>query len=179
MPSLNGIELIKLISDSRNIILITASNKYAVEGFNLDVIDYLMKPIKFDRFFKAVNKFKKIIASIPNNEIEQPKEKSIYVKENYKTIKIDIKQIYYIESIKEYVKIYIKNKFIITKQSLKYFEELLIPFSFIRIHNSFLVPTEKINAYTKSIVEINGVTLPIGRSYKNLINLDEIIKRSK
>lgn len=136
-----------------------------------------MKPITIDRFFKAVNKFKKLTKQQIDSEIERRKEKSIYVKENYKTIRIDIDQINYMESIKEYVKIVTEDRIIKTKQSLKYFEELLNPYSFIRIHKSFLVPTYKINAYTKSTIEINGTTLPIGRSYKNQIKLDETIKR--
>lgn len=177
MPNLSGIELIKLISGNRNIILTTASNKYAVEGFELDIIDYLMKPLKFDRFLKAVNKFKKLTEQHNGSEIEKRKKKLIYVKENYKTIRIDIDQINYMESIKEYVKIITEDRIIKTKQSLKYFEELLSPFSFIRIHKSFLIPTDKIRAFTKSTVEINGKTLPIGRSYKNIIKLDETIKR--
>jgi len=172
MPNLSGIELIKLISDNKNIILTTASNKYAVEGFNLDVVDYLMKPLMFDRFLKAINKFKQLTEKNTSSEIEKKIENSIYVKENYKTIRIEIDQIYYLESIKEYVKIITKDKIIKTRRSLKYFENLLSPFSFIRIHKSYLVPTYKINAYTKSTVEIKGKTLPIGRSYKNYIKLD-------
>ena len=175
MPNLSGIELIRLISTDLHFILITASNKYAIEGFELDVIDYLMKPLEFDRFFKAVNKFKKIVQYDSGSEIE--KIKSIYVKENYKTIKIDINKIYYLESDKEYVRIFTKNKTIKTKQSLKFFDELLSPFSFIRIHKSYLIASDKINAYTKSIVEIGRKTLPIGRRYKNSLKLDKIIKR--
>ncbi len=178
MPNLSGIDLIKLISGKKNIILTTASNKYAVEGFELNVIDYLMKPLKFDRFIKAINKFKDLFSNSANLEMEELKQKSIYVKQNYKTIKIDIAQIHYLESIKEYVKIFTENDSIKTKQSLKYFDELLSPFSFTRIHKSFLVSKDKITAYTKSTVEINGKTLPIGRSYKKEIKLNETIKRT-
>jgi len=174
MPNLSGIELIKLISGKRNFILITASNKYALEGFELDVIDYLMKPLEFDRFFKAINKFKQINETKSTNR--EKNKKSIYVIENYKTIKIDIDKIEYLESAKEYVQIFTKDKIIKTKQSIKYFEEQLIPFSFIRIHRSFLVSINKITAYTKSIVELNDNILPIGRSYKNKINFKKIIK---
>ena len=173
MPNLSGIELIKLVSGKRNFILITASNKYAIEGFELDVIDYLMKPLEFDRFFKAINKFRKLNENIlaDNN-----KKRILYVNENYKTIKIDVNEIYYLEAAKEYVQIFTNDRTIKTKQSLKYFEDILTPFSFIRIHKSFIVSIDRIDAYTKSLVEVNGITLPIGRSYKNKINFNELIK---
>jgi len=170
MPNLSGIELIKLISSKQNIILITASNKYALEGFELDVIDYLMKPLSFDRFLKAINKFK-------NNHINDiERQKSIYVTENYKTTKIDIDTIEYIESAKEYVIIYTDDRVIKTKQRIKHLEEQLKPFAFVRIHRSFIVSVEKIIAYTKSIIELKNKTLPIGRNYKNKINLKIVIK---
>ena len=174
MPNLSGLELIKLITGKRNFILITASNKYAIEGFELDVIDYLMKPLEFDRFFKAINKFRKMNENIL--VAYKNKKRIIYVNENYKTIKIDVNEIEYLESAKEYVKIFTKDKEIKTKQSLTYFEDILSPFSFVRIHKSFIISISKINAYSKSMVEINGKTLPIGRSYKNGINFKKIIK---
>jgi len=132
-----------------------------------------MKPLRFDRFFKAINKFRKI----NNNSFSDKNRKRImYVNENYKTIKVDTDEIEYLEAAKEYVKIYLNDRVIKTKQSLKHFEDILIPFSFIRIHKSFIVPICKITAYTKSIVELNDKTLPIGRSYKNKINFKKIIK---
>jgi DNA-binding LytR/AlgR family response regulator len=170
MPGLTGIEILKLIPAEIKVILTTASKDYAIEGFENDVLDYIVKPVKFERLIKSINRFTERL----NNEIDVVEESSIknitgdflYVTENYKTIKIDLNNIYYIESIKEYVNIFTNERKIKTKQRLSFFEESLRIKNFIRIHKSYIVSAKKIDSFSNSEIEINKKHLPIGRNYK-------------
>jgi len=175
MPQLTGIELIKVLSRKRNIILTTSSKNYAIEGFELDVLDYLLKPVAFGRLIKAVNKFKDRtgVNTVPKGNAplkkKSPKGVSIYVKENYKNVKINLNDILYIESSKEYVNIVTTERNIKTKQRLSFFENSLEQHDFSRIHRSFIVSLNSITAYTNSEIEIGGRSLPVGRNYKKTV----------
>lgn len=168
MPLLSGIDFIKTIPNLPKVIFTTAYRNYAIESYELDVVDYLLKPISFSRFFKAINKFKALVA-LPVSTISTSEEiianDHIYVNVNKKFIKIKFEDILYIESIKDYIRIHLPNKSIVTKDAISNFEEKL-PSQFLRTHRSFIVNTMKITAFTKVDVEIGDTEIPIGASYK-------------
>ncbi|RLD63929.1 MAG: DNA-binding response regulator [Bacteroidetes bacterium] len=171
MPRLTGVDFIKTLNKPPSIIITSANKDYAIDGFELNVIDYLMKPITFGRFLKAVNKFFLFHKSATNiSKLSEKKDEDfIFVKENKKMVKILFKDILYIESIKDYVKIATTNKSVITKEQISAFENKLNKKKFIRIHRSYIVSLNKIDAFSATTIDIGNKELPIGRSYKNLV----------
>ena len=174
MPQLTGLDLIKSLKNPPKIIITTAHRKYAIEGFELDVIDYLLKPISFERFLKAMDKFYKS-ANIPgqstvvNTGDNFEKEDFVYVKENRKLVKIKYDEILFVESLKDYVIVHTDKKKIITKERISVLEEKLPGDKFIRIHRSYIVSVSKISAITPVSLEIGSKELTIGRNYKNSV----------
>jgi len=177
MPKLTGIDFLKTVHTRPKVIITTAYREYAIEGYELDILDYLVKPISFERFLKAVEKYQKekshqsetvqTTASTATTDINSDKKEDfIFVKENKKMVKINLCDILYIESIKDYVKIYTTDKSVITKQQISYFEEKFDKNRFLRVHRSFIVAVDKIEAFSATSVEMNKKELPIGRSYK-------------
>ena len=168
MPLLSGIEFLKTLQHPPKVIFTTAYRNYATESYELDVVDYLLKPISFTRFLKAINKYKNLV----NINIVEPTVKDeesnnhLYVNSNKKFIKLNFKDILYVESIKDYVKVYLHDKSVITKDSISNFE-CKLPREFLRIHRSFIVNTNKVTAFTKVDVEIGKREIPIGASYKD------------
>ena len=139
----------------------------AVKAFDLDVIDYLLKPISFDRFVMAINKFyERKNVNVIHNETNKPNRNFINIKANRKTYKIDVANIVYIESLKDYVKIICSDESIITHDSLSNLENTLMEFGFIRTHNSFLVAIDKIKSFNSESVFLEDKELPISRTYK-------------
>jgi DNA-binding LytR/AlgR family response regulator len=174
MPQITGIEFLKTLKHPPKVIITTAYREYALEGFELDVVDYLLKPITFERFLKSVNKFYQLnqedIQVVTGNNSEKMSEETFfYIKENKKVIKIYLSEIKYIEGLSEYVQIYTEKRKIITKTSMAQMDEKLPSDSFLRIHKSFIVSLSKIEAFTANTIEIQGKELPIGRSYKNAV----------
>ncbi|MFC2135359.1 LytR/AlgR family response regulator transcription factor [Bacteroidota bacterium] len=170
MPELTGIDFLKSLSNPPKVILTTAYRKYALEGYELDVVDYLLKPISFERFMKAINKYYKAAGNeLKVIQEEKDGEDYIYVKENKKSIKLDFAEIKYIESLKDYVTIYTETKKVITKITMTELEEKLPSNKFIRIHRSFIVSIPKIEAFTSTSIEIGKKELTIGRNYKNSV----------
>jgi DNA-binding LytR/AlgR family response regulator len=174
MPQITGIEFLKTLKHPPKVIITTAYRDYALEGFELDVVDYLLKPITFERFLKSVNKYYQMcqdqVQVVTNSASEKVMEESfIYVKENKKVIKVYLSEIRYIEGLSEYVQIYTEKRKIITKTSMALMEEKLPVANFLRIHKSFIVPVNKIEAFTANTIEIQGKELPIGRNYKNAV----------
>jgi DNA-binding LytR/AlgR family response regulator len=175
MPQITGIEFLKTLKNPPRVIITTAYREYAVDGFELDVVDFLLKPITFERFLKAVNKYYQ--TNIDENSNHHPvmnnhngvEDPFIYVKENKKVMKIHLNEILYVEGLSEYVQIHTPNKKIVTKNSMTNMAEKLPDHEFMRIHKSYIVSLSKIQAYTTSTVEIPGKQLPIGRSYKNSV----------
>ena len=161
MPVLKGTDFIKNLTDNPRVIFTTAYRDYAIEGFELDAVDYLLKPIVFERFFKAIEKF--IAHQKPKDLINE--NSSIYIQTKKKNVKVVLQDILYIESLKDYIKIHLSNKFLIIKHGLTAFEKKLNR-HFIRIHRSYIVNSEKITAYTKNDVEIGSIEIPIGEFYK-------------
>lgn len=171
MPRLNGIDFIKSLANPPAIILTTAYRDYALESYEIDVIDYLLKPISFTRFFKAVTKYLKAAdtqVSTPSVAVTPKQSGSIYVYANKKNIKVYLEDILYIESIKDYVRIHTTTKNIISKGTITKYETLL-PSSFFRIHRSYIVNSAKIFAFTQHDIEIGEKELPIGTSYKKQV----------
>jgi DNA-binding LytR/AlgR family response regulator len=172
MPQISGIEFLRSLSNPPKVIFITAHKEYAIEGFELDVVDYLLKPVSFSRLLKAIDKY----YNLSNNNfqlrgVERNDEKEfIYLKENKKIIKVLLDEIDYIEAMGEYCQVFIENRRIIPKMSIKSIEDLLLDKEFIRIHKSVIVPIKKISAFSATTIEINKKKeLPIGRSYKNAV----------
>jgi two-component system, LytTR family, response regulator len=165
MPELNGIELLKSLSNPPKVILITAFRDFAIEAFDLNVIDYLVKPVSFERFVKSINKFLERSATMPFTQPEG--EEVLLVRSDRKMQRINISDIIFIESLKDYVKINTKDRVIITKETISSLEDRLLPYSFLRIHRSYLISIPKVEAFNHELVEINGKQLPYGRSHKD------------
>lgn len=162
MPEISGIELVKLSKDNTKFIMTTSYSEYAVEGFDLEVVDYLLKPISFERFGNAITRFE----SLENNENRNTPESSFFVKEGDEFIKILVKDIDYIEGLKDYAKIFTGNNYCLALKTLKSIEAILRPFKFMRIHKSYIVPLSKISQYNANCVLINNKEIPVGSSYR-------------
>ncbi len=169
MPGINGISFIKSLSNPPAVILTTAFREYAFESYEIEVVDYLLKPISFDRFFKAINKHLKSKTATPEMPDTPAKTGgSIYVYSNKKNLKVYFDDILYVESIKDYITIHTTEAQIVSKNTITNFEELL-PSSFLRIHRSFIVNSTKITAFTHQDIEIGDKEVPIGTSYKRAV----------
>ena len=163
MPELTGIDFVKSLTYTPAVIFTTANKNYAIEGFDLNVDDYILKPISFERLFKSVNR---VFESEKESNLSTETRDSVYLKENKKMVRVYFKNILYLESLKDYVKIVTSCKTVITKQQLSYFEEILQPSEFMRIHRSFIIAINKIDSYSLSGIDIGDQELPIGRKYK-------------
>lgn len=172
MPGISGVELLKSLKHPPKVIFTTAYSEYAVEGFELDAVDYLLKPVSFNRFLKAMDKTlaalgaKKQVVLIPELVDSNEVNKFLYLKVDRKTVKVNVRDIYWIESIKDYVKVVMADKVLMSKQKISLLEELLPQDQFCRIHKSFIIATAKVESYYTYAVEILGKELPIGRNYK-------------
>lgn len=169
MPDVNGIQWIKSLKSLPAVIFTTAHKEYALEGYDLDVLDYLLKPISYDRFLKAVMKANEYLtlSEQKNNLSNNHQEEYIFVKADYKILKIFLTDILYIEGLKDYVKIYAGTQHpILTLQSLMHFENTLPPKEFIRVHKSYIISLKKIQSITKNIIIIGEKNIPIGDNYK-------------
>ncbi|MCV9388219.1 LytR/AlgR family response regulator transcription factor [Reichenbachiella ulvae] len=164
MPQLTGIEFLKSLHHKPKVILTTAYRDYALEGFELEVLDYLLKPISFDRFMKGVSKYKAIMPE--EVQLATEEDTFIFFKSDKKNIKIRLKDILYIESIKDYVKILTPEKEVVTHQKISELELKLPESDFIRVHRSFIVNIPKIECYSASEIEMLDHSVPIGRNYK-------------
>ncbi|MCK4664045.1 MAG: response regulator transcription factor [Bacteroidales bacterium] len=173
MPDISGIEFIKSIEKKPMVIFTTAYTDYALEGFKLNAIDYLVKPFPFDRFLKAVNKayeyymLKSKPADMKNEKTDELSSEFIFVKADYKIIKINLNDILYIEGLKDYIKIYAGSKPILTLQSLKFMQEKLPQNNFIRVHRSYIVSFNKIDSIQRNRIIIGDKRIPVGDSYKD------------
>ena len=170
MPEITGLDLIASIQHKPEIIITTAYREYAVEGFDLNVLDYLVKPIPFKRFVQAIDKF--LEQKLPHPAAAIPTDPAyLFVKADRKTIKIALDDVLYVEGVKDYVKIVLPAQKIITKISIGNFFKTLPKDRFLQVHKSFLVAKNKITAFTAHDVEIGELEIPIGRAYK-----DEFLK---
>jgi two-component system LytT family response regulator len=169
LPKLKGMSFLKTLTHPPAVIITTAYHQYAVEGFNLSVTDYLLKPFEFERFLIAVNKVKGANAE-KFSLTETPEVKdSIFVNAERKKIKILFSDIVYVESQREYIKIVTTKKEYLSKMSTHEIENMLPPGLFKRVHRSYIVATGKIESYTAELIEVNGISIPIGRGYRDII----------
>ena len=166
MPNLTGIDFVKSLSKPPAVVFTTANKNYAIEGFDLNIDDYILKPITFERLFKAVNRVYENRSPENISDSKKVEPEYIYLKENKKMVKVYLQNILFCESLKDYVKVVTTNKTVITKQQLGYFETNLTQSNFLRIHRSFIVALDKIDAYSASSIEIGEKELPIGRKFK-------------
>ena len=179
LPKLKGMAFLKTLTNPPAIIVTTAYHQYAVEGFNLNVTDYLLKPFDFERFLIAVTKVKTAEppyakASAGSREKQKPNESQeikdfIFLNVQKKKVKILFSEIVYIESQREYIKIVTTKNAYVSKMSTHEIEDLLPANLFKRIHRSFIISVSKIESYTAEMVEVNGVSIPIGRGYRDII----------
>ncbi len=170
LPKLKGIDFIRMFPSNAKYIITTAYHEYAVEGFTLNVVDYLLKPISFDRFIMAVNKVNEtgMISSRPISENLAGKD-YFYINMNKRRVKVNFSEILYIEGLKEYVKIHVtREKLLITKMQIGHIHGLLNE-DFVRIHRSFIVSRKKVNSYNQVEVNVGNSILPVGTNYKESI----------
>jgi DNA-binding LytR/AlgR family response regulator len=169
LPKLKGLAFLKTIVHPPAVIITTAYHQYAVEGFNLNVTDYLLKPFEFERFLIAVNKVKP--AQVTVNTAAEPLEQKdfIFINAERKKVKILFSEIIYIESQREYIKIVTSKREYLSKISTQEIESLLPPALFKRIHRSFIIAINKIDSYTADMVEVSGTSLPVGRGYRDVL----------
>ncbi len=171
MPNITGIDFLKTLKNPPKTIFTTAYRDYAIESYDLEVVDYLLKPITFERFFKSIDRFlrekKEVIVS---HREENSLEDFLLVKSGNKHHKIKIEEIIFIESLKDYIKIHTTNdKRIVAKYKIGEIEAELVDKKFLRIHRSYIINTNKISAFTMSDIEVNSVEIPIGASYKEKV----------
>ncbi len=169
MPHINGLAFLKNLKNPPQVILTTAYRDYALEGFELDVVDYLLKPISQERFLKAVNRI-----------LSRPKQLSqnhayIYMKVDLKMVQVYLDEILYIEGLSNYVRIFCKDRTLISYQKLSHLEEVLPDNQFIRSHRSNIISIDKITSYTNSEIGIGNTELPIGGSYRE--KLTQLLKK--
>jgi DNA-binding LytR/AlgR family response regulator len=169
MPQLSGLELLRTLPNPPKAIITSAYREYALDGYELDVLDYLIKPIPFERFMKAVGKaFTQKQVVLPGNTVAE-EEPFLFVKEDRQLVRIALRDIVALESLRDYVKITTPSQQVVTRQTLGYYEELLPKDQFLRIHRSCMVAKAKIISMTESRIEVAGQVLPIGRHYKQQV----------
>jgi len=175
MPDLTGIELARIIEKSGNqgprIIFTTAFNQFALDGFRVDALDYLLKPFNYEEFLKAATKGKayvELVQRAANGSAPEMKEDYLFLKVEYQLVRIAYDDILYIEGLKDYVKVILKSdtKPVLSLTSLKSLEEKLPSVKFMRVHRSFIVNLDKIGAVTRNTIQIGTVTIPVSDQYK-------------
>ena len=169
LPKLKGMAFLKTLTHPPAIIVASAYHQYAVEGFNLNVTDYLLKPFDFDRFLVAVTKVKTTQKEKQQTNEGQENKDYLFVTIQKKKVKILFSEIVYIESQREYIKIVTIKKEYVSKMGTQEIEDILPSKLFKRIHRSFIISLSKIESYTAEMVEVNGVSIPIGRGYKDIL----------
>lgn len=179
MPELTGIQFLKIAGNKASYILTTAYSQYALESYDLNVSDYLLKPIAFDRFYKAVEKVRNqhqkqeaAVAALTPEPIPAPASAApiqdfIFVKTEHKIQKIELDDILYIEGLKDYISIFTKSERVITLQNMKKMEETLPKGDFIRVHKSYIIAVDKIESIERSRIAIAGKTIPVGDTYRD------------
>lgn len=166
LPMIKGLQFFRTLANPPKVIVTTAYHEYAVESFELEAVDYLLKPFSFDRFLAAVNKVHKRESTRPSSTPRTEDISEIFVSVAKRKVKVRLADIRYVEGSKEYVRIFLQNDVIKTKLGLTQLEQMLPPNSFSRVHRSFIVSLEHIDAYDHSFIEIGQQFIPIGKLYK-------------
>lgn len=172
MPEITGLSFAKSINKDIRVIFTTAYRDYAVDGFNLEAVDYLLKPISYERLYKSLNKYFDVYLK---DEVTKATESNhqendyMFVKADRKMVKIDFSEIIYVESLGDYLQIYTHNNIVTTRETISNIEAKLPANSFIRIHRSFIISLKQIQSYTHEFIEVSNKALPISRSYKQTV----------
>lgn len=172
MPEISGLSLARSINKDIKIIFTTAYREYAIEGFDLQAVDYLLKPISLERLIQAVNKYlnESVRVQIPvAQEVEVEKMEYFFVRSDRKMVKINFAEIQYIESLADYIKIYLFEKSVVTRETISSIEAKLPQQDFLRIHRSYIVAKNAIDSFTAELIEIGKKQLPISRGYKEQV----------
>jgi DNA-binding LytR/AlgR family response regulator len=186
MPGISGIQFLNSLTNPPMVIMVTAYDNYALEGFNLDVVDYILKPFGFERFLKAVNKAYELISLRQQKDnpsavaatvqattpaTATPEVDYIFVNADYSVVRINIPDIIYVEGLKDYIKIYLKNtdKAVITRLSMRFMEEKLPNATFARVHKSYIVSLDKVTAFKKNRLMLGQTEIPVSDNYKDRI----------
>lgn len=164
MPNLSGIDLLKSLVNPPLVVITTANKNYAFEGYELNVADYLLKPMSLDRIVKSVNKIAKLILAKGNLAKNGD---YLFLKENKRLVRVNLADILFVESMKDYIKVVTKDKSVISKHKLEGFQKLLNPERFVRVHKSYVVSLDQIEAFSSTEIEIGRFNIPIGRMYKD------------
>jgi len=165
MPKLTGIELVRCLHNPPVVIITSANRDYAIEGFELNVADYILKPVTFERLLKAFSKAKELLSKRGYDDSKE--SEYLIFKESKKNVRIKQDDILYIESIKDYIKVVTANRTVITKQSIGSVEEMLDKDRFIRVHRSFIVALNHVDTFSSTSLEIGSMEIPIGRLYRD------------
>jgi two-component system LytT family response regulator len=169
MPQLSGLDLLRNLHRPPRTILTTAYREYALDGFDLDVVDYLLKPVTFDRFFRSVERYLRMNNQPLASVLSSSEPSFIYLKSGYTYFKVDLQQIVYVESRKDYIRVVTKEKVIVSKYRLSDLEKELEGKGFLRIHRSYIVNLRHVHSFTASELEAGETMLPIGESYKAFV----------
>ena len=166
MPKLSGTSFLKTLSHPPKVIFTTAYKEFASEAFDLDAVDYLVKPVSLERFLKAVNKVTKAGPTPDEQQVAPVNNGFLYFRAERKMVKVFLDEIIYVESLKDYIKIYrVNEKPLLVKQSMSTLEAMLPQHLFVRVHRSFIVSIHKITAFTSQDIEVGNIEIPIGRLY--------------
>ena len=177
MPAINGFDFLKMLRQPPKVIITTAFREYALDGYDLDIVDYLLKPITFERFFKSIERYLRNHNLQASNPVPSSYEQApLYIKSAHKNVKVNPDDILYLESLKDYVKIYTIETTITTKYKISDMETQLAIKGFLRIHRSFIINLKHLTAFTSNDVEIGKLEIPIGESYKELVF--QVLKKS-
>jgi two-component system response regulator LytT len=181
MPDLNGIELARVLNQSQNkprIIFTTAYNQFALEGYKVDALDYLLKPFNYEEFLRAAGKAKSYFELMSRSETlttsePEPDGEYLFLKVEYQLVRVALNDILYIESLKDYVKVYLKSqeKAILSLTSLKALEEKLPEKRFMRVHRSYIVSLDKINSISRNAIHIGKINITVGEQYRDKFTL--------
>ncbi|MFN2440447.1 MAG: LytR/AlgR family response regulator transcription factor, partial [Chitinophagaceae bacterium] len=176
MPHILGTSFLRTLKNPPKVIFTTAFRKYAVEGFDLNAVDFLLKPISFERFLQAVNKVMQLDLHVEENinsstdALPEQSKPFLYFRADRKMMKVFLDDILFIESLKDYIKVVTINKIIVSKQSISALEEILPKEAFIRVHRSYIIATNKMDSYNADVIEIGKKEIPIGRLFKHDVN---------
>lgn len=172
MPDLNGLQFIKSVQEPPLFILVTAYENFALEGYALNVVDYLLKPVALERFIQACNKAHQFYQLKKGNSDDKKEPTYFFINADYTLLKVVYADIVYIEGLKDYIKIHLHStaKPVISRMSLKQLEEQLPTAQFIRIHKSYIVSKEHVTAVKKNSLYLHSLELPVGESYKDVVN---------
>lgn len=169
MPRLSGLELLRSLHRKPKVIIVSAYREYALEGFELDVLDYLLKPVSFERFLRALDKFRQLQPFAPAQKaptlLPAETDSHLFIRADRKNVKLELAQILYIESMSDYLKIHTPGNTFLTKEKISIIEQKL-PARFLRIHRSFIINLQHLQAYTPEMAEVAGKELPISRSLR-------------